>query len=981
MKIIVNLLLIKIKLHNIMKKRQILLSFLVAIVGFGIILASLKYDIQNYVPRNSKEFGLIKNHGIAGALEWLAKIRNNLQTGTVDRADWLKALKDVQSFGMKNNKSLDIEWSELGPDNVGGRTRAILIDKNNPNIIYAGGVSGGLWKSVTGGSSWVKVPSVGGVALESICISSIAQSADGDIYVATGEGGILQGFAQGHPFNTGFNGYGVYKSTDGGNTFSLLTSTVNSTAWNNIDNVSDIACDPVDTGRVYAATNSGIRVSDDGGYTWTNAFTFNNGNSTDIDIMSNGTVVVCINFKCYVSSTGDAGSFEQRMTGLPLYTGGLARYEFAVSPTDTNYIYACVAGSSGALAGIYRSVDKGVSWSLIGPGGSENFYLFGTNNQGYYDNEIAIFPDDPDKILVGGLDVWMGEKVNETGYYNWTQLSEWMDETTKYYVHADIHKIIFRPDNADIFYVGSDGGINRSVDGGKTFQTLNKNYNVTQFYSVACSSTGEVMGGTQDNGSIYINYKGNTEKNGTTVMGGDGGYCAFSVINPDAVFTTMYYGLVGRSSDKGKNYKYFGINPEGDDIVGHCAFVTPIALWESLNDVNSPDYVYFVADADYLAADTVKVYSNNSRWFYYILTDDIDKDDSVQVQDIIQAKYYVGCDGYIYMTRGALDFSGVPDWYKIANVSGTVQTMAVSKDGNYLFASTDNVLYRISNLSLAYDEASASVSSSYCVLETKNIYTVASYQTITSIAVDPNDANNVVITVGNYGYDNYVYYSTDALDSTVTFSTRQGNLPDVPVYSSVIEMNNPNVVLVGTEYGVYATEDISDISPVWTEENTGLDRVPVYRLIQQVNEYNSETFMTIDESGGVIDTVYVTYPAVTNNGVIYAGTHGRGFFKCEKYMGIEKDKTNVVLNMSSLNVYPNPVNTFTNVSFELKDKSSVLLRVFDLNGRIVKVSDLREKPAGKHKITVDCNTLPNGTYIVQLTTGKQSISSKIIVAK
>ncbi|MFA4851311.1 MAG: T9SS type A sorting domain-containing protein [Bacteroidales bacterium] len=1062
-----------------MKNKKILFSLLALVIAGSVMIFTTSgiSKQKKYIPR--KEQNHKAAYGINGAVEYLKTIRNNQVTGEID-AKWVfTAREDVRALANnKSGKSLGLSWSELGPDNIGGRTRAILIDKNNPNIIYAGGVSGGLWKSTSGGSSWIQIPSVD----VNIVVASIAQGADGTIYVGTGEGIPFVGYGTANGC-TSFIGKGIYKSTDGVN-FSLLPSTTptidNSTsvAW---AFVNKLACDPVNPLRIYAATNKGMRSSDDGGSTWIvpiylTATLENTGNSTDVDVASDGTVITSVGNKCYISPNGNDNTFVNQSTGSSghLPNTGISRAEFAVAPSNPNYMYASIAKTDGALLNIYRSTDKGLTWSVIGPGGSTTFQPYGT--QGWYDNTLVVHPTNPDKIFCGGLDMW--------GWVNggtWTQKSLWyLESTSAYYIHADHHIYVFHPTNPNVMYIGSDGGVSRSSDGGQTFQTMNINYNTIQSYAVSCSPSGMIMTGTQDNGTLFLPRTGAFPKHGYSIMGGDGGWSAFSYVNPEAYFATIYNAGTGRSPDNGSTFypggdgsnpffsaRMLALGSPGSSSFP-AAFVTPLLMWESFNDTYSSDSIKFtptpvlnekigkgatgtthfdtilarsgqiyasiipgsleiragslyVTDdgsnhltgsinpdstntidyntgeinitfstapavglnilasygIKYNAGSTISMESGTRPGkFDYITPVTIDQGDTVMIQDIIQAKFYIGFTNAIWMTKEALDFSKQPEWFKVASFNAgsyqTTQCLALSQDGNYLYVGTTNgYLYRISNLRAAQDSISADAGTTalpniYSVVETKQLTIPSSGRAITSIAVDPNNANNVVVTLGNYGNAIYVYYSTNALDNTPVFNAKQGAgstaLPKMPVYSSLIPLLHSGTVIIGSEYGVYSTDNISSPSPVWTDENTGLSNVPVYMLRQQT--YN--------------------YPGVTNCGTIYIGTHGRGTFECTKYYipGInDPDQPGSSSYTSPFNVslYPNPVVDNATLSFTLPKTGNVKAKVYDMSGKIVKSIDMSQLSKGYHTYTVNFSDLKRGTYIIHLVSGELSAGTKFLI--
>jgi hypothetical protein len=947
-----------------MKSRNLLFSLAaIALMGFAIVLTTGRIQEKKmYHPRK-----VVIENGIYGALEWLAEIRNNPSTGTVSIEEVLNAKKQITE--LTNHKSLGITWSDLGPNNVGGRTRAILVDKNNSNLIYAGAVSGGLWKSTTGGTSWQPVSS-----FPDTKICCIAQSpVTGYLYVGTGESFANVDYAFGTP---GYIGSGIYESTDGGNTWAIFhgaTPTVSNSTSDVWAFVNKIAIDPVN-GRLYAATDKGLKYWDDATSTWINPIyitgtTHNTGVCNTVRVGSDRTVAVVIANRIQISPGGSGNGDDHTFTDKSPATS-LGRTEIAIAPSNPNYIYACAAAGTGALKNVYRSTDRGDNWIIIGPGGAPGFNLFGDNVQGSYDNSIAVFPNNPDHIIVGGICIWE--------WFNGGNFTQITIGDADYDVHSDVHEFTFDPTNPNIYYVGSDGGIDKTSDAGLHFQTINKNYNVTQFYALANSKTGEVMGGTQDNSNPYISRTEIDPQNATILYGGDGGWAAFSAINPDIFFGTIYYGGAWRSPDRGATYQsasanqFFSPTMIGTAVPGTTTsfglFVTPLLHWESFGDLESTDSVTFYADTNnYAAGATVMAQSSNCRYeFQYTLPYALSEGDSIKVQDIISSKFFVALGSGVWMTKKALNFAITPKWFKICD-KANIQTMTISNDGNYLFVGTSSgSLYRISNLLQVRDSLTGYITSPFCVLEQKLIESWSG-RSITSIAVDPNDPSRVIATLGNYGQANYIYFSSNALDADPTFTTKQGTtagkkLPAMPCYASLIEMSDGNRVLIGTEYGIFATADITKSAALieWTEENDGMSPVPVYGIHQQTQ----------------------VFPGMGNNyGTIYIATHGRGFFETNKYLSVPDSDPMPILAQPSLNIYPNPVVNFANINYTLPVSSKVIVNVYDLNGRMVRTIDLSNQGVGIHQASIDCNTLERGAYFLQLIAGKESTTAKFVLTK
>ena len=343
------------------------------------LLVSITVTLCSHLPsknmdRKGKDADDREEQGAADAEKYLWSLRVNPATGTIDVNDVINARKQVEAMAEANRNqrmksgSFNLQWEELGPDNIGGRTRAILFDKNNPDHMFAGGVGGGLFRSTDHGQSWYVVND----QYQNLSVSCITQASNGDIYLGTGEGlYAYYGTTVGS-----FPGEGIWKSTDGGNTFKRLGST-----WDNLTaaqqanwiTVNNIYADPSNPLRIYAATGNGLRMSPDSGHTWINPVRTNmNGalittTATTVKVATDGTVICSLNGVIYISdSAGKCGndSTFKKVTTIPVS----GRAELAVAPSNPNVMYACVASGS-ALSGIYRTTDKFKTVSVIGPGG------------------------------------------------------------------------------------------------------------------------------------------------------------------------------------------------------------------------------------------------------------------------------------------------------------------------------------------------------------------------------------------------------------------------------------------------------------------------------------------------------------------------------------------------------------------------------------------------------------------------------------
>lgn len=947
-----------------MKNRSLLFGFLA--FAFGACIFVLATSGTHRYLWSASDADLSAD-GVQSSWSFMAMVRGNQHTGTVNPDDVIKAR--LQAKALKSSGAIGLNWTSMGPDNAAGRTRAILIDKrdNSGKTIFAGSVSGGLWKSTTGGLTWNQVQT-GNVVLN---VSCITQAPNGDIYVGTGETFTSQRFN----LFTGFIGQGIYKSTDG-NTFSRLESTNPGTYNNPAANwayVNKIAAG--DNNVVVAATSNGLYYSNNGGQNWALTKSGNQeltGNSTEVKIASDGTIAASVDNLVYVSS----GSFEDfvlKSTGVgqdSLPNTGLGRIELAFAPSDPSTLYAVLASDGslsgtfrGQLRGIFVSKNKGNTWRLVGPGGSNLFNLFGNSptaaNYGEYGGCIVVSPSNSDKVFVGGTLVWEGLKVLETGNYQW-QSKPFGD------LGFIFHSIAIDPSNENRMYFASDLGISSTEDNFNTIKPLNRGYKTSMFYTVAYDDKGNTLGGTQGNGVLYLDRKGNTIETANQILGNlVGGTVDMSMVMPTAVFYSSTGGNLVRSADLGVSEATSFLY--GTEIINNNAanFITPFKLWESFNNQNSRDSVTYKAAENLAAGTEIIVKSKNDQFpFKYTLPVSLDKNDTLRIKDVVSSVMFIGTTNAVYMSRNILTFGSLPSWDRIANITGVPSAIAFSSDANYVYTgTTDGKLIRLANVALAYDSVRADVRSSGCIINNSTVADFAG-RYITSIAVDPNNDNHVIVTLGNYGNTEYIYRSTDALSQFPTFTPIQGNLPAMPVYSAIIEMNNSNRVILGTELGIYTTENLSS-SPSWVAENTGLGSIPVMMVRQQT----------------VSRPWIENFTGVNNFGAIYIASHGNGIFENRMFVGFDGPDAPGGKVVQEFNVYPNPVKDEINFVLSVPVNQQIIAEVLNLKGSVVKVVNLGDVAFGEKSFSIPAHDLISGTYLLKVTYGSKVEVAKFVVTR
>jgi len=414
-------------------------------------------------------------------------------------------------------------WVERGPNNIGGRVRALMFDPNDASNkkVWAGSVSGGLWynNDITDANSvWQAVDDF----WSNIAISSIAYDPSNTqiFYVGTGEGWFNADAVQ---------GAGIWKTTDGGLTWTHLTST-NIGTFTTTQKVQVAS-----NGRVIAGTNSGIYVSDDGGTTWINKETTF---TSDIEIAADGVIYAGkgkSNVAGKVLKSTDNGDTWLDITPSNVTT---ERVELACAPSNSLVVYA-IASKDNDISWFKKSINGGTSWTSVKiPKYVEQTCVESTTSdftrsQAWYDLIVAVHPTDQNMVLVGGIDL----SKSTDGGANWSTISYWTGACYSY-VHADQHGIVFRPGAPNEVVVGNDGGVSYSANAGTVgtpiFSDRNNGLNITQYYACAIHpdpNKNYFLAGAQDNGSHKFELSGVNSVE--EITGGDGAYCFIDQKNPE----------------------------------------------------------------------------------------------------------------------------------------------------------------------------------------------------------------------------------------------------------------------------------------------------------------------------------------------------------------------------------------------------------------------------------------------------------------
>jgi photosystem II stability/assembly factor-like uncharacterized protein len=588
-------------------------------------------------------------------------------------------------------QAMQPEWRAIGPFNIGGRIKSIAHHPTQDGVVYAAAAAGGIWKTTDGGGNWEPLlDHENSIAFGSI---SIDQNNPDIIYAGTGEAVIGAG-------SSIYYGNGIYKTTDAGVTWRNIGLT-------NVGAFSKVFVHPKNSNLIYAGTilqKKGLYRSTDAGNTWENLY---DANITDVTINPNdeNQLYIAVDGTGIMYSSDMGNSWESRFAGIE--TEGIGRISVQMAPGDSKILYTLIP--TGEEACIYKTVNGGQSWSLIYKGDATFF-----NNQGFYDNYIAVHPKSPDFVFAGGIDIFRtnnGSKfINVTYGYSGGN------------VHVDQHCIAFSPFNNGVMYAGNDGGIYKTTDGGTSWFAVNNGLGVTQFYAMAVDNTNENrnFGGTQDNGTL-----GNlTPEAWSRVYGGDGFRVIIDKDDPSIIYGEVYNGGMWKrnlksgesksivtgipTNDQGLWNSPFINDPTYTDVFYHGRTNLYVSYnkgntWVSLGKLSKESGAKFTA----LAVDRINseiIYAGNNAGELFVSRDAGSK--FVEVSDNGLVKRYITDveasptkEGTAYVTLsgyGAMNVYKTSDagntWKNIGSSLPDVPVNAIAihpENENYLFIATD----------------------------------------------------------------------------------------------------------------------------------------------------------------------------------------------------------------------------------------------------------------------------------------------------
>ncbi len=708
-------------------------------------------------------------------------------------------------------------WVERGPNNVGGRTRAILFDPNDASNrrVYAGGVSGGLWvnNNITDANSqWQRVQNVpGNLSVTSITVDPRNSN---NWYLGTGE-----------QYTSGdVVGNGVYRSTNGGRTWTAVNmpaAGANTFAFNagnlflsGINYVNDILAWDNGTStelfvgvgaNVYSDASTptnwlglqsaGLYRSTDNGNTWNRVedadmrFEFSGANyffiPNDLEIGADNRLWMgTINMPGLGQGGGRVFSSTNGTNWVEAAASPLvesSRVEIEPSSTDANRLYVLAQGTTDAnpvrifettnafntvrTLNLPNDADRGIP--------ANDF----TRGQAFYDLVIEVDPNDDDVVYVGGIDLFRSRNGGTT----WAQISQWTNLGLRNtsFVHADHHAITFANNSSTRMLFGNDGGVYFSNDGGNVINARNRGYNVTQFVKAGIGPDGPgdrdgiFTAGAQDNGTQAFRNATPGVNASVELSDGDGFY---TFVDKDGQFMISTF----------TNNVIYRFNLPWNGRGRRQGGATTLS-----NDGRTGD---FVNQMDY-DSDANRLLSNNS--------------------DRRAGTFSILSINVAANSRGTFTNN-------LLNATPTAFRASPFTNNRWLVGLANGRLLNLTNVN--------NTGATFAQINTPFVGAISSVR----FGATEND---IFVTIHNYGVVS-VWASTDGGTNWVN---REGNLPNIPVRDILQNPLDRNEAILATQLGVWSTSNFNDAAPNWTQAYNGMSDVSVTAFdYWNVNGNNTE---------------------------------------------------------------------------------------------------------------------------------------------
>ncbi len=862
-------------------------------------------------------------------------------TNTIPRERLLTAYRvaqDKRAQMAQAEKAIPIYWQERGPNNVGGRTRGLLIDANDATgrTIWAGSVAGGLWRTTNidaGTPTWTSINDF----FANLAITTIAQDPTNAnlLYFGTGEG-----FGN----YDAVSGLGTWRSTNGGATWARLPV--------NFSNISKIMFD--NAGRVYAATNNGLLRSTDGGLTWPVQL---NGNIQDFEIAANGDLFATRNGDgIYRFPTG--GTVWGKLTSI-LPTSNFGRIEVATAPSNASVLYAVFQKTTNPNAntalGLFQSTDGGTTWIARSVPGN-----FGS--QAWYDLIMAVDPNDPNRVWAGGV----GMSVSGDQGVNWTGVG----------VHSDHHGIVYRPGSSDEMVFGNDGGVYRCTDGSVATPTLtNKNntYNVTQFLSTALHPTAGnnyILGGTQDNGTQRFTSAGINSTSQPSGAGGDGGYSFIDQDNASVQIAAYVNRLFFVSTDGGANFS--GLTSTNAPSL----FITPAEYDDASN------IFYYSSNADTLGR-RANVGAGGAETFERITQFGNGRASAITVSPNTANRLYVGTENGNFVRIDNADQPGAITVTALTSPRAAYISCVVVEPGNdnHLLATCSNY----GNAGQIFESTDGGVNWVNLTNDFPDMpvrwaifhpFDADKVLLATELGVWSTDDLNGVNTrwwpTSNFGLANVrvdmlQYRPSDHLVAAAT----HGRGMFTTDYFTLLNTCVPNLNISGAVApGIYMAQDFITSNGVISPGKKVIYHAGNYiQLTPGFRAQSGSDFWAVIEPCGIGPKPLATKPQEPASNLL---TNDRS----------NSDTSQDGFGQLAVRCYPNPVAYRLFVEYDLPSDGSYSLYVRNIQGQLIETFAVgKERAAGRYQIELDAQNYQAGIYVLTLQTAQKAVTERFLVSR
>jgi hypothetical protein len=754
-----------------------------------------------------------------------------------------------------------------------GRVNDIVVDPVTTNVAYLAGVGGGVWKTTnccSSSTSWSAVtddPLLSTISIDSLTLDPNNHNA---IYAGTGDLNFGS-FSMGSQGILKSTDAGATWTLQGASVFGPGLP-LPPGQFPQYQAVGKVRVDPRNSNNVVAGTKTGLYFSYDGGTNWTGPCTTNSFSAMRQDITglalidtgSSTRIIAAVGVRGFATTVqynlnqnGANGIYAGTLpasgcptdfapittnangwTGLNATSGTayvnsttgnqLGRVDITVAPSNSNYVYAQVqaitpnpnggcGSANGCQLGAYRTTDGGLTWTQItgSPGASLQNCTGGAGDypQNWYDQGIAVDPNNPDRVFFDTFEIWFWQNGNAV----------WNDTTCGYGanhgVHVDQHALAFVPGSSSILLAGNDGGVHGTTNADLTSQTVDPTWfnmdtglNTIEFYAgdisgnFATSAAPQANGGAQDNGSSSVTFSGNP------------------------------IGPVQWQMGKGGDGFYARIDPVGTG--------SSLRFWQGNNSGHLHRCTSNCTASGASWTDRTGGWTGDTQSF--ILPYEIFKGDpNTPSNDCGPAGATTGCGhlvaGTVRVWETITGAATTPTWYVNSPPNLTKQTLGNRSFINQLafeqaLQSTVIVGTNDGNVQIGLGLGTGSNQSTWVNVTGGNV--VLPNRPILDVAFDPTTTTAPIgyAAVGGFnantpttpGHVYQVVCTTDC--ASFTWNDKTGNLPDIPVDSIIANPKFPEQVFAGTDWGLYFTNDITAAIPTWSRFDNGLPHSMIWDM-------------------------------------------------------------------------------------------------------------------------------------------------------